>query len=177
MPGDKWTCLRSMCHLQEAVQQLLTSLCFAWLGSTLFPSTLPEAVQTMEWAGRASQAKYSRRHPVGTSQAQHSWSGRVGIHAPAWLLSPAWCSAPSQGARKRALNAVEKLPAVGNNVSGKCSSSGEVLGCPCTVVRPGAEFQLLLLPLQTAHCKPSACDVLCLMEELGVYPSALRLHK
>lgn len=40
-----------MCHLQEAVHQLLTSPCFAWLGSTLFSSTLPEAVQTVEWAG------------------------------------------------------------------------------------------------------------------------------
>lgn len=107
-----WTCLGCVCHLREAEQQLLTSPCFAWPGRTLFPSTLPEAVQTAEWAGRASQAKHSRRHPVGTSQAQHSWSGRVGIHAPAWLLSPAWCSAPGPGAGNRALNVVGKLPAV-----------------------------------------------------------------
>lgn len=146
MPGNKWSCLGSLCQLPEAVWQLLTSPCFAWLGSTLFPSPLPEAVQTVEWAGPASQAKYSRRHPVGTSQARHSWRGRVGIHAPAWLLSPAWCPAPSQGAGKRPLNVVEKLPAVGNSVRGTC------LGYSCTVVRPGAEIQLLLLPLQAAHC-------------------------
>lgn len=129
MPGDKWTCLGSMCHLQEAVQQLLTSLCFAWLGSTLFPSTLPEAVQTMEWAGQASQAKYSRRHPVGTSQA-HSWSGRVGILAPARLLSPAWFSAPSQGAGKRALNVGENYQLFGTMSVGSAAVLEQSWGVP-----------------------------------------------
>lgn len=32
-------------------------------------------VQGVEWAGQASQAKYSRRRPTRTSQAQHPWSG------------------------------------------------------------------------------------------------------
>lgn len=42
-----------------------------------------------------------------------------------------------------------------------------VPGCLCPVVRPGAVFPALLLPLQTAHCKPGSCDVLWLMEKLG----------
>lgn len=55
----------------------------------------------------------------------------------------------------------------------------EVLGCLCAAARPEMEFQVLLLPLLSACCKPSAHDVLQLMEKLGrrVSASALRLCK
>lgn len=87
LPGHKRTCLRCVSSPRSRAAAFdLPVFCLA--GSTLFPCTLPEAVQTVEWAGRSVQGKYSRRHPVGAPQAQHSWSGRVGIHAPAWILSP-----------------------------------------------------------------------------------------
>lgn len=76
-------------------------------------------VQTVEWAGRASQAKYSRRRP-GTASPE-----RAGGHpCTRMALWPPRCSTPKHGVGDRALNGVEKLPAVGKSIRGKRSSSG-----------------------------------------------------
>lgn len=78
---------------------------------------------------------------------------------------------------ERALNAVEKLPAAGDNFRGRYGGSEVVLGFLCTAVKPGAEFQIFLLPLQTACCEPSAHNVLWIVEKLGECAEALQISK
>lgn len=105
-----------------------------------------------QWNGLADPSKVNTAGDIPWVPPRHSIPGVGGwasMHLRGSWVQP-WCFAPRQGAGKRALNVVEKLAAVGNSVSGKCSNSGAVF---CTVVRPGAELQLLLLPLQIAHCK------------------------
>lgn len=93
-------------------------------------------VQTVEWAGRASQAKYSRRCPSTASPE------RVGGHpCTRMALCPPRCSTPKHGVGERALNGVEKLPAVGKSIGGSAAVlEAAIPGCLCSAARPGAEF-------------------------------------
>lgn len=163
VPVDKWTCLGYMCHPQEAVLQCLTSQCLAWLAHVLFPFTLPKAV-CRQWNGLAEPAKLNTAGIIPGTESLEQADGHLCTPV---ALCPNWCSALRHGAGERALNASEKLPAVGQSVRGRCSSSGVLPGCLYTAARPGPEFQVLMLPLQTSHCNASACSVLWLVVKLG----------
>lgn len=86
--------------------------------------SLRGCVQTVEWAGRASQAKIQQEtscsHLPGT--ASTGWAG--GHPCICVATCPTWCSVLRHEVGERTSNVVDKLPAGGKSVGGKLSRSG-----------------------------------------------------